>query len=139
MNVYSNILDMVGQTPMLEVTRIDTGPCRLFLKLELMNPGGSIKDRIGVSMIEEAEKRAIELDAQAQRLTHLRQWLAVPRMPQWPASQAGTGAHSSTSALTYSSIVGNDSSNGASTPSGNQMKCPMPIDGKSSPSFQCTR
>jgi len=42
---------------MLEVTRIDTGPCRLFLKLELMNPGGSIKDRIGISMIDEAEKR----------------------------------------------------------------------------------
>ena len=42
---------------MLELTRIDTGPCRLFLKLELMNPGGSIKDRIGISMIEEAEKR----------------------------------------------------------------------------------
>jgi len=57
MNVYSNILDMVGKTPMLEVKRIDTGPCRLFLKLELMNPGGSIKDRIGISMIEEAEKR----------------------------------------------------------------------------------
>ena len=57
MNVYSNILDMVGKTPMLEITRIDTGPCRLFLKLELMNPGGSIKDRIGISMIEEAEKR----------------------------------------------------------------------------------
>ena len=57
MNVYSNILEMVGQTPMLEVTNIDTGPCRLFLKLELLNPGGSIKDRIGISMIEEAEKR----------------------------------------------------------------------------------
>jgi cystathionine beta-synthase len=48
---------MVGNTPMLEITRIDTGPCRLFLKLELMNPGGSIKDRIGISMIGEAEKR----------------------------------------------------------------------------------
>jgi len=57
MNVYSNILEMVGKTPMLEVTHLDTGPCRLFLKLELMNPGGSIKDRIGISMIEEAEKR----------------------------------------------------------------------------------
>ncbi len=57
MNVYSNILDMVGKTPMLEVTHIDTGPCRLFLKLELMNPAGSIKDRIGISMIEAAEKR----------------------------------------------------------------------------------
>ncbi len=57
MTVYSNILDMVGDTPILELTHFDTGPCRLFLKLELMNPGGSIKDRIGISMIEEAEKR----------------------------------------------------------------------------------
>lgn len=57
MDVYSNILDMVGRTPMLEVTQIDTGPCRLFLKLELLNPAGSIKDRIGIFMIEEAEKR----------------------------------------------------------------------------------
>jgi cystathionine beta-synthase len=57
MHVFSNVLDMVGRTPMLEISRIDTGPCRLFLKLELMNPGGSIKDRIGMSMIEQAEKR----------------------------------------------------------------------------------
>jgi cystathionine beta-synthase len=57
MNLYTSILDMVGRTPMLEITNIDTGPCRLFLKLELMNPGGSIKDRIGISMIEQAEKR----------------------------------------------------------------------------------
>ncbi len=57
MQIYSNVLDMVGRTPMLEVHNIDTGPCRLFLKLELNNPGGSVKDRIGISMIEEAEKR----------------------------------------------------------------------------------
>jgi cystathionine beta-synthase len=57
MKVFSNILDMVGRTPMLEVTHLDTGPCRLFLKLELMNPAGSVKDRIGISMIAEAEKR----------------------------------------------------------------------------------
>ena len=57
MRIYRNVLEMVGRTPMLEVTRIDTGCCRLFLKLELMNPGGSIKDRIGISMIEEAERR----------------------------------------------------------------------------------
>jgi len=57
MHVFSNTLEMVGRTPMLEINNIDTGPCRLFLKLELMNPGGSIKDRIGMSMIEEAEKR----------------------------------------------------------------------------------
>ncbi len=57
MNVYSNILEMVGNTPLLEVTRLDTGPCQLYLKLELLNPGGSIKDRIGISMIEQAEAR----------------------------------------------------------------------------------
>ena len=57
MIIFSNVLEMVGRTPMLELTRFDTGPCRLFLKLELMNPGGSIKDRIGISMIEEAERR----------------------------------------------------------------------------------
>jgi cystathionine beta-synthase len=57
MNIYSSVLEMVGRTPMLEVSRFDTGQCRLFLKLELMNPGGSVKDRIGISMIEEAERR----------------------------------------------------------------------------------
>lgn len=57
MTIYSNVLEMVGNTPLLEVSKLDTGPCRLFLKLELMNPGGSIKDRIGISMIDEAEKR----------------------------------------------------------------------------------
>ena len=53
---YTNVLDMIGNTPMLEVTNLDTGPCRLFLKLENQNPGGSIKDRIGLSMIEAAER-----------------------------------------------------------------------------------
>jgi len=52
--VFANILDSIGNTPMLEVRRMDTGPCRLFLKLENQNPGGSIKDRIGKSMIEAA-------------------------------------------------------------------------------------
>ena len=57
MKIYSNVLEMVGHTPMLELKHLDSGLCRLFLKLELMNPGGSIKDRIGIAMIEEAEKR----------------------------------------------------------------------------------
>ncbi|MGH8279956.1 MAG: pyridoxal-phosphate dependent enzyme [Gammaproteobacteria bacterium] len=57
MHKYSNVLEMVGDTPLLELKRLDTGPCQLFLKLEYMNPGGSIKDRIGIVMIEEAEKR----------------------------------------------------------------------------------
>jgi cystathionine beta-synthase len=56
MNAYRNVLEMIGKTPMVEVTRLDTGPCRLFLKLENQNPGGSIKDRIALSMIEAAER-----------------------------------------------------------------------------------
>ncbi len=50
------VLDLIGNTPLVEVTRFDTGPCRLFLKLESQNPGGSIKDRVGVAMIEAAER-----------------------------------------------------------------------------------
>src|SRR5689334_15424227 len=50
------VLDLIGNTPLIEVTRLDTGPCTLFLKLESQNPGGSIKDRIGRSMIEGAER-----------------------------------------------------------------------------------
>ncbi|NJC42662.1 cystathionine beta-synthase [Brevundimonas alba] len=50
-----SLLDLIGKTPMVEVTKIDTGPCRLFLKLESQNPGGSIKDRIALSMIAAAE------------------------------------------------------------------------------------
>ncbi len=41
---------------MLELTQFDTGPCRLFVKLENQNPGGSIKDRVALSMIEQAER-----------------------------------------------------------------------------------
>ncbi|MFU7389357.1 pyridoxal-phosphate dependent enzyme [Pseudomonas aeruginosa] len=50
------VLDLIGNTPLVRVTRFDTGPCTLFLKLESQNPGGSIKDRIGVAMIEAAER-----------------------------------------------------------------------------------
>jgi cystathionine beta-synthase len=52
----SELLDLIGNTPMLEVTKIDTGVCQLFLKMENQNPGGSIKDRIALYMIEAAEK-----------------------------------------------------------------------------------
>jgi cystathionine beta-synthase len=49
------LFSLIGDTPLVEVTRIDTGPCQLFLTLESQNPGGSIKDRIGRAMIEQAE------------------------------------------------------------------------------------
>jgi len=52
----ADVIGLIGNTPMVEVTRFDVGPCRLFLKLENQNPGGSIKDRIGLSMIRAAER-----------------------------------------------------------------------------------
>ncbi|MDQ8027507.1 MAG: cystathionine beta-synthase [Brevundimonas sp.] len=52
----ASTLDLIGKTPIVEVKKIDTGPCRLFLKLEAQNPGGSIKDRIALSMIDAAER-----------------------------------------------------------------------------------
>ena len=50
------ILSLIGDTPLVEVTRIDTGPCHLFLKLENQNPTGSIKDRVALAMMEAAER-----------------------------------------------------------------------------------
>jgi cystathionine beta-synthase len=56
MAINQTVLELIGRTPMVKAQRLDTGPCELFLKLESANPGGSIKDRIGLSMIEGAEK-----------------------------------------------------------------------------------
>lgn len=53
---YPNVLAMIGNTPLMAVRRLDTGPCELFLKLENQNPGGSIKDRVGLYLIEAAER-----------------------------------------------------------------------------------
>jgi cystathionine beta-synthase len=56
MKISNNILETIGNTPMLKLSKFDTGPCDLFIKLESQNPGGSIKDRISVVMIDAAEK-----------------------------------------------------------------------------------
>ena len=52
---YGNVLDLIGDTPLVRLHKFDTGRCELFAKLESHNPGGSIKDRIGLRMIEAAE------------------------------------------------------------------------------------
>ena len=56
MTVNTSLLSLIGDTPMLKLSAFDTGPCELFVKLESQNPGGSIKDRVGLAIIEEAEK-----------------------------------------------------------------------------------
>ncbi|MBV8657676.1 MAG: cystathionine beta-synthase [Burkholderiales bacterium] len=50
------LLGLIGQTPLMKLDRLDTGPCELYVKLESQNPGGSIKDRIALTMIEAAER-----------------------------------------------------------------------------------
>ncbi|MGH8258749.1 MAG: pyridoxal-phosphate dependent enzyme [Steroidobacteraceae bacterium] len=54
--IQRNLLEMIGRTPLVAVRGFDTGPCELYLKLENQNPGGSIKDRVGLYMIEAAER-----------------------------------------------------------------------------------
>ncbi|HEU0034999.1 MAG TPA: cystathionine beta-synthase [Kofleriaceae bacterium] len=55
--ILDSILDAVGRTPMVRLTRVTKGlPCELLGKCEFMNPGGSVKDRIGVRMLLDAEK-----------------------------------------------------------------------------------
>jgi cystathionine beta-synthase len=56
MTVHDSVLELIGETPIVKARNLDTGLCELYLKLESQNPGGSIKDRIGMSMIEAAEK-----------------------------------------------------------------------------------
>jgi cystathionine beta-synthase len=53
--VFNNVLELIGNTPVVRINHLDTGPCELFIKLESQNPGGSVKDRIGLKMIEDAE------------------------------------------------------------------------------------
>src|ERR1700730_9149306 len=53
---FDNVLDMIGKTPLFAARHLDTGGCSLFLKLENQNPGGSIKDRVGLYLIEAAER-----------------------------------------------------------------------------------
>ncbi|RPD87762.1 pyridoxal-phosphate dependent enzyme [Luteimonas sp. 100069] len=57
MPIADSVLDLIADTPIVRARRLDAGPCELYFKLESQNPGGSIKDRIGLRMIEAAEAR----------------------------------------------------------------------------------
>ncbi|AYC30151.1 PLP-dependent cysteine synthase family protein [Paenisporosarcina cavernae] len=60
MNVFSNVQELIGNTPIVELTRVEIpNNCRLFAKLEFMNPGGSVKDRLGMNLLADAEKRGV--------------------------------------------------------------------------------
>ncbi|MBV8461852.1 MAG: pyridoxal-phosphate dependent enzyme, partial [Acidimicrobiales bacterium] len=58
MTVYGSVLDLIGNTPLVDVSSLSPNPdVRLLVKLEGENPGGSVKDRIALAMIEDAERR----------------------------------------------------------------------------------
>ncbi len=60
MHIHENILDTIGNTPLVKLTRMNNGlPPTILAKVEFFNPGGSVKDRIGVAMIEEAERNGL--------------------------------------------------------------------------------
>ncbi|MEF9953130.1 MAG: cysteine synthase A [Clostridium sp.] len=55
--IVNNIYELIGNTPMIRLQNIDSNSADILVKLEFFNPGGSVKDRIALSMVEEAEKR----------------------------------------------------------------------------------
>ncbi len=57
--IYQNLTDLIGNTPLLEVSGLEGQVARIALKLERNNPGGSVKDRIALAMIEDAEQQGI--------------------------------------------------------------------------------
>ena len=59
-NVYENIREMIGNTPIIKINHMGVKPgVNIYAKLELMNPAGSVKDRVGVYMIDDAKKRGL--------------------------------------------------------------------------------
>ena len=60
MQIYSTILDAIGDTPLVRLNRVTEGvDAEVLAKLENLNPGGSVKDRIGITMLQEAEKKGL--------------------------------------------------------------------------------
>ncbi len=62
MNVYTSVSELIGKTPLLELTNIENKlglKCKILAKLEYFNPAGSVKDRVALQMIEDAERKGI--------------------------------------------------------------------------------
>ena len=56
MKIAKSILETVGATPLVKIGRMNNGNAEIFAKVEFFNPGGSVKDRVGIAMVEAAEK-----------------------------------------------------------------------------------
>jgi cysteine synthase A len=57
--VFSDVVQSIGRTPLVELRRLDTSGARVFVKMESRNPCGSVKDRVGSALIEDAERRGV--------------------------------------------------------------------------------
>ena len=57
--VFDNVLELIGHTPLVRINRLNRGGAEVLVKVESRNPGASVKDRIGVAMIEDAEQRGV--------------------------------------------------------------------------------
>ncbi len=60
MQVHGSILELIGNTPIIRLNKVSKGlKATLLAKMESLNPGGSVKDRVGIAMLEDAEKRGV--------------------------------------------------------------------------------
>ena len=59
MNIKNNILETVGHTPLVRINKLNNTSANIFAKVEFFNPGGSVKDRVGLAMIEDAEAKGL--------------------------------------------------------------------------------
>jgi len=59
MKIYNNILELIGNTPLVKINKLNIGNANIFAKVEYFNPAGSIKDRIGLALIEDAENKGL--------------------------------------------------------------------------------
>ena len=57
--IFSDVVQSVGRTPLIELRRLDTSGARVFVKMESRNPCGSVKDRVGAALVEDAERRGV--------------------------------------------------------------------------------
>ncbi len=57
--ILPDVIQSVGQTPIVALRRLDTGGANVFVKIESRNPCGSVKDRVGVALVEDAERRGV--------------------------------------------------------------------------------
>ena len=59
MTIYNNILETIGRTPVVRINRLAPAHVTMYAKVEYFNPGGSVKDRLAMGIIEDAERRGV--------------------------------------------------------------------------------